>query len=72
MECLETDHVKALWEVSLKEEKEVVPDWFERNGGEAELMAAFEKFHESGALCCLNVTAILVDETVRKFLTSEQ
>jgi hypothetical protein len=69
LDCLEDDIVNAFWNVSLQEEKEAVSSWFKRPGGEADLLASFHRFQSSGELCCLNVTALLTNYTVRNFLT---
>jgi hypothetical protein len=56
LDCLEQELVDVLWEASLKEEREMVPDWHLREGGEAEFEMAFRLFNESLALTYAQLT----------------
>jgi len=71
MDCLEDSFVDSLWKISLDQEVEMVPEWFQEQGGEEGLRSAFEKFRGSGALCSLNVKAILARDDFQQFLSLE-
>lgn len=69
MDCLDPDEVDALWKASLKQEQEMVPTWFQQNGGEAQLKNVFEAFQESGSLCSVNVAGVLEAGSFQEFLS---
>jgi len=66
--CLEHDLAEVLFQISLKEEKVMVPEWFAKQGGEAAIREAFTAFQDSGALCAVDVAQVLADEAWKAFL----
>ena len=57
--CLSADEEEKFFQASLKEEIDMVPEWFEEQGGEDSLRRHFADFIAKGSLCSLNVTLVL-------------
>ena len=61
--CLGQEDVEKLFQDSMREELEMVPDWFYAQGGEKALRHDFNDFVSQGGLCSMNITAVLSNQS---------
>ena len=70
--CLGQDDILKLFQDSMREELEMVPDWFYAQGGEKALRNDFNHFVTQGGLCSMNITAVLNNQSLVGSLLVQQ